>query len=87
MAFTRVTVASLPLADGASVPGPFTFDVGDDVVLIPGYGGGRDGPTEPERPEQEAWMRSSSGLQEVWYLTWTLPDAAAKAGFMALIQA
>ena len=39
-------------------------------VTIPGFGGGPDGPKEPNDPAQERWMRAHSGLQEVWYLTW-----------------
>lgn len=40
------------------------------IITIPGFGGGRDGPTTPDYPEQEKWMRAHSGLKEVYYLTW-----------------
>lgn len=71
--------------DVDGLPGEYTFDVTDRYVTISGYGGGRDGPTTPDRPEQEAWMRAHSGLNEVWYLTWELPDHAAREAFLALI--
>lgn len=44
------------------------------LLVIPGHGGGRDGPTIPDHPEQEAWMREHGGLREVWHLTWEVPD-------------
>lgn len=40
------------------------------IISIPGFGGGRDGPINPNFPEQEKWMRDHSNLKEVWYLTW-----------------
>lgn len=40
------------------------------IISIPGFGGGRDGPVNPNYPEQEKWMRDNSGLKEIWYLTW-----------------
>lgn len=43
-------------------------------VYIPGHGGGPDGPTIPDFPEQEKWMREHSGLKEVWYLSWVCKD-------------
>ncbi|MCA9608603.1 MAG: hypothetical protein KC619_23530 [Myxococcales bacterium] len=51
------------------------------LLVIPGHGGGRDGPTIADHPEQEEWMRQHSGLREVWYLTWEVPDDAALEGF------
>ncbi len=72
--------------------GPYDFTVqeepdGSRLVLIPGHGGGRDGPTEADYREQEAWMRAESGLEEVWYLTWKAPDDAAYARFRERVDA
>lgn len=76
----RYLVSDLP-----GLPGAHTFHVEANHVWIPGYGGGRDGPTTSDHPEQEAWMRARSGLHESWYLTWDLPDADARRRFLALI--
>ncbi len=67
------------------LPGVHHFDVMELYVGIPGYGGGRDGPTTPDSPAQEAWMRAHSGLREVWYLCWDLPDEAARRQFLERI--
>jgi len=73
---------SVELATLDDLEGPFFFRYDQykpDIVgnlSIPGHGGGRDGPTIPDRPEQEAWMRAHSGLREVWYLTWEVPCGA-----------
>ena len=57
------------------------------IISIPGHGGGRDGPTIPDRPEQEAWMRAQSGLRESWYLTWDIPNAGELKRFLSRIGA
>jgi hypothetical protein len=67
------------------LPGRYTFDLHPNLVLIPGHGGGRDGPTIADHPEQEAWMREHSGLRETWHLSWELPDAAEYVRFRALL--
>ncbi len=65
-----------------ALEGPFTFQYihyptsNERFIVIPGYGGGRDGPTTPDRPEQEAWMRANSGLRETWYLSWRIDSDA-----------
>ncbi len=63
-----------------------THDSAGSFVLIPGHGGGRDGPTIPDHPEQEAWMRARSGLKEVWHLTWEIPDGGLQR-FLAALDA
>jgi hypothetical protein len=76
-----------------TIEGPFTFRFAQyaanvaGCISIPGHGGGRDGPTIPDRPEQEAWMRAESGLREVWYLSWEVPSAAELERFLARVGA
>lgn len=78
-------MAQYTARDIDGLPGEYMFNVDDRNVTIPGFGGGPDGPMNPDRPEQEAWMRARSGLNEVWYLTWELPTPAAREAFLALI--
>jgi hypothetical protein len=72
--------------DLPGLPGDYVFQTDDDHVYIPGHGGGRDGPTTADRPEQEAWMRTQ-GLHESWYLTWDLPGGEATERFRAMLIA
>jgi hypothetical protein len=67
------------------LPGVHRFTVTPRCVWIPGHGGGRDGPTIPDAPAQEAWMRERAGLHESWYLQWDLPDPATRSRFLALL--
>lgn len=56
-------------------------------IDIPGHGGGRDGPTIADYPEQEEWMRKHSGLKEVWHLTWECQDERELKEFVKKIEA
>jgi len=56
-------------------------------ILIPGSGGGPDGPTDPDYPEQEQWMRDNSGLKEVWFLMWSCPDKKTLQKFLDKMEA
>ncbi|MCB9594027.1 MAG: hypothetical protein H6719_14940 [Sandaracinaceae bacterium] len=72
--------------------GSYTFRIGpaqatfEYIVEIPGHGGGRDGPTDPDHPEQQTWMRECSGLREVWYLCWEIPSEAELRRFWNLLD-
>lgn len=72
--------------DLPGLPGRYDFHIENNYVWIAGHGGGRDGPTDADHPEQEQWMRQHSGLKEVYYLTWELPEDA-RSTFLALIGA
>ena len=66
----------------------FQFYVSDDPDTryechIPGARFTRDGPTAPQHPEQEAWMRKHSGLKEVWYVTYETRHASEMDAFIA----
>lgn len=73
--------------DLPGLPGVYEFQVDEERVYIPGHGGGRDGPTIADHPEQEAWMRAHSGLRESWHLTWDLPGGEATQRFRAMLIA
>lgn len=71
--------------DVPDLPGTHRFEVSDTHVWIPGSGGGPDGPTDPDHPAQQRWMRERSGLRECWHLTWEFPDASARRRFLQQI--
>jgi len=77
---TNIVARDLP-----GLAGTYRFQIIGDHVFIPGHGGGRDGPTIPDYPEQEAWMRAHSGLHESWHLQWDLPDASSRRRFLQLL--
>jgi len=59
---------------------------GGAIVKIPGHGGGGpDGPTEPDYPEQEAWMQQT-GLEGVWYLVWKCKDEKELNDFLEQLK-
>ena len=55
-------------------------------ISIPGYGGGRDGPTTAEKPEQLQWMKEKTKFKEVWYLTWQCKSEKSLRKFINKIQ-
>ena len=53
---------------------------------IPGKNYTKDGPRDPEYPEQEAWMRRHSGLKEVWHVTFETTEASEMDAFIARLK-
>lgn len=56
------------------------------LITIPGHGGGREGPQNPDHPEQEQWMRDLGYLKEIWFLTWECTDEYQVRRFIRAVE-
>lgn len=55
-------------------------------IYIPGHGINREGPIDPNYPEQKKWMQEHSNLKEVWYLTWECKNQQELEEFLQKLE-